>query len=140
MLNEIKTLMPDDMIALEVIVENKYRQIKVVVDGKKPVGLKDTALLAKIIRESGLLEKDKYLDYQLEVTTPGIGSPLLFAFQFEKNIGRKIRVLGKDSDKQIDLRLTQAGKKSFKGLNDKGRSVRFDYNNIQTAKVLVEFI
>ncbi len=140
MLTEIKTLMPEDLIALEVIVEDKYRQIKVVVDGKKPVEMKDTARLAKIIQESGLLEKDKYLDYQLEVTTPGIGSPLKFPFQFEKNIGRRIRVLEKNSEKDIDLRLTQAGENSFEGLTKKGRSVRFDYKNIQTAKVLVEFI
>jgi len=140
MLNEIKNLLPDDLVALEIVVEDNYRQIKVIVDGEKAVQMEDTTRLARRIQESGLFENEKYSDYHLEVSTPGIGHPLKHKFQFIKNIGRKIRIEPQDPGKTIDIRLTDARENSFEGLNENGRSVSFDYNNIHTAKVLVEFV
>lgn len=137
--DKIKNLIPEDLVLLDLIEDGSRQAFKLVVDGKKPMDLKSTAQLARSVRDSGLLEELYPAGFQLEVTSPGIDAPLQHPFQFEKNVGRKLKVLCVDDDNPIVLKLISVDESGFTGITKNGEDVRFEYENIRTAKVLIEF-
>lgn len=80
--------------------------LEVIVDSETEVNLD---LLAELSREIGL-----FLDasedtikgrYRLEVSTPGLDRPLEFDWQFQKNLGRLVKVTWLDKDAKKDTSL-----------------------------------
>ena len=137
--NKIKNLIPEDLVLLDLIEDSSRNAFKLVVDGRKHMNLKSTAQLARRVQDSGLLEELYPAGYQLEVTSPGIDAPLQHPFQFEKNVGQKLKVHCFDGDIPIILKLLSVDESGFKGITKNGENVKFEYKNIQTAKVLIEF-
>lgn len=120
--------------------------IKVFIDGDEGVTIESCT---KINRElyKQLEEEQRFPneDYSLEVSSPGVGEPLLFNRQYKKNIGRHLEVKLEDgstlegelkavSETDIDVEVvTGKGKKMVVTLN------HIEFNTIKSAAVQVKF-
>ncbi len=139
--NIIEKLIGDDIVLIALTESQESGFIKVVVDSEKSIDAKTTTKLACIIKESPELDKRYPQGFQLEVTSPGITSPLLYPFQYKKNIGRKLTVSLNDPSekKRISGTLTRVGDDGI-DLSDKKRntfSMRFE--DIKQAVVKITF-
>ena len=139
--NIIEKLIGDDIVLIALTESQESGFIKVVVDSEKSIDAKTTTKLACIIKESPELVKRYPQGFQLEVTSPGITSPLLYPFQYKKNIGRKLTVSLNDPSekKRISGTLTRVGDDGI-DLSDKKRntfSMRFE--DIKQAVVKITF-
>jgi ribosome maturation factor RimP len=63
--------------------------IKVVIDNLSGIRLEEIAQVSRAIERA--LNEQK-IDFELTVTSPGVGEPLQVAQQFEQNVGRKLKV------------------------------------------------
>ncbi|HRW98526.1 MAG TPA: ribosome maturation factor RimP [Cyclobacteriaceae bacterium] len=83
------------------------KKVLVVMDGDNGVTVEDCAKvsrgLAELLEEKGLISQH----YTLEVTTPGLDSPLKLVRQYKKNIGRNLKVTLNDKS-QMKGKLTAA--------------------------------
>lgn len=137
--DDIEKLIPNDLVLLDLIQDNSRQALTLVVDGEKTIDLKRTAILSRRLQDSGLLDEIYPGGFQLEVTSPGIDAPLKHPFQYKKNIGRKLTVLSITEDTPIVIKLNAVDKVGFSGITLSGETVRYNYDHIQTAKVLIEF-
>lgn len=64
--------------------------------------------------------------YTLEVSSPGIGRPLKFKRQYVKNVGRKVEVTIKGSDKKV--------KGILKSVNEGGVEIEYEIKEKQGKK------
>jgi ribosome maturation factor RimP len=124
------------------------KRIRVVVDSMEGITIDQCAEISRMIENH--LNRDEE-DYDLEVTSPGLNKPLVFPFQYIRNIGRQIEVMTL-SDQKIKGKLLNADDekieletetvKRIKGKKKKevitGRfHARFD--EIRSAKVMITF-
>ena len=72
---------------------NSNNNIKVIIDSDTNILLKECVMLNKYI-ENHLNDDEQ--NYSLEVTSSGIGSPLLFHRQYKKNEGKELEVEKRD--------------------------------------------
>ena len=92
-----QSLADQSQFLVDLIIHAKSNPIKitVVLDGDNGVSIDDCAnvsrALAKALDEETALE-----NYALEVTTPGVDQPLKLARQYNKNIGRQVKIQLKD--------------------------------------------
>lgn len=70
----------------------KRNQITILVDTVAGVTIDECALLSRKL--SHVMEEEAWIEgaYNLEVSSPGIDAPLKYGWQFEKNLGRKVKV------------------------------------------------
>ncbi len=70
----------------------KRNQITILVDTVAGVTIEECALLSRKL--SFVMEEEVWIEgaYNLEVSSPGVDAPLKFGWQFEKNLGRKVKV------------------------------------------------
>jgi ribosome maturation factor RimP len=95
-----------------------------------------TRQIQNIVAERRLLA----YDYRLEVSSPGLEYPLREPWQFEKNVGRllKVQVAGERGPKEINGRLVAAATDRIVINSDKTEwSLR--YNDLLSARILPEF-
>jgi len=112
-----------------------------------------TLTLGKCQKISRFLEKhieeNRWLPekYLLEVSSPGVGNPLVLKRQYAKNIGRKIEVKLHDGDVKKG-KLSEVTEeyiiviKAAKGKGKKKQEEKIyniDFNQIKTAKIKVSF-
>lgn len=74
--------------------------LEILLDGDNGIAIEDCV---QVSRHVGFhLEEENVIDkaYRLEVSSPGIDSPLLLKRQFEKNIGRSIQMKMLDGTKK----------------------------------------
>lgn len=72
-------------------------KITVVVDGDNGISIDDCAALSQAISDS-IHESNLLEDYNLEVTTPGVDQPLKLMRQYQKHIGRNLKVEMKEKE------------------------------------------
>ena len=88
---------------------NDTSMIKVTLDGDNGISVDEicdiSRILNKSIEESSLVEF-----YELEVTSHGVGEPLLLPRQYLKNIGRLVKVQTKDG-KTVEGKLLSVNEK-----------------------------
>jgi len=72
------------------------RKLMILVDGDAGIGIADCAAISRFVGFK--LEEDNVIEeaYNLEVSSPGIDSPLTLIRQYPKNIGRELSVKMKD--------------------------------------------
>ncbi|MEH0153981.1 ribosome maturation factor RimP [Limibacter armeniacum] len=89
----------EELFVVEVqVTGTKKLVVKVVLDGDKGVTVEQCA---KVSRATGneLEERELLSDaYNLEVSSAGVGEPLLLHRQYTKNVGRKVKVFLKEGD------------------------------------------
>jgi ribosome maturation factor RimP len=69
------------------------KSIKIILDGDQELNVKDCISISRAIE--GALDRDEE-DFSLEVASAGVGSPLKFPRQFNKNLGRILEVISTD--------------------------------------------
>ena len=137
LLNKINEIVPKELVVID-LYENKSKVI-IIVDGSKPVDLNATASLAKKIRNSELLDSFYPKGYQLEVSSPGIDSPLVHPIQYEKNIGRDIVVKEFENSNAIIAKLTNVSEGGFDVVSEGGNQTSYQYDQIKSAIVKTKF-
>jgi ribosome maturation factor RimP len=80
------------LVDVQVVPGMKRNQITILVDTKVGVTIEECALLSRKL--SHVMEEEVWIDgaYNLEVSSPGVDAPLKYDWQFEKNLGRKVKV------------------------------------------------
>jgi ribosome maturation factor RimP len=87
---------PSQFLVDVVASSRNFSKITVIVDGDQGVTIDDCGKISKALAEK-LDEMDFGTDrYVLEVSTPGLDHPLKLKRQFQKNIGRGLKVHLKD--------------------------------------------
>ncbi len=78
--------------------------IKVFIDGDKGVSVTDCIVLSKYIESH--FDRDAE-DFSLEVSSVGVGQPLVLTRQYRNNVGRRLAIKAKD-DRQMKGKLVEA--------------------------------
>ncbi|RAR72445.1 ribosome assembly cofactor RimP [Flavobacterium aciduliphilum] len=122
-------------------------KINIILDGDEGVNLQDCIDVSRAVEHN--LDREE-LDFELEVASVGVGSPLKFVRQYKKNIGRYLVV--KTNDQTIEAILSAADdkkitlswearepKKIGKGKETVQKSLELSYNEIKEAIVTIKF-
>ena len=126
---------------------SQSNQIRVILDGDKPVKVKECVEISREIEKE--LNED-FEDFSLEVSSAGLTTPLTLPRQFRKNIGRKLKIktaeqkykanLIKADEDGIELQWKQREPKPIgKGKHTVTKQVELKYNEIEQAKVVITF-
>ena len=135
--NIIADIMPKDLVLIDL--EQDKSNIRIIVDGIKSVDLDTTAYIAKKIRNSESLNKYLPEDFQLEVSSPGIDSPLTHPFQYKKNIGRQLKFKESSTSNKIKAKLTQVIEDGIVVIDNKGKTIKFKFDEIESATIITVF-
>ncbi len=125
------------LVDLKISTDNR---INVAIDGDNGITIDDCIELSRAIE--GSLDRDEE-DFELNVASAGLDSPLKLKRQYRKNIGRELSVTTFDGE-NVTGRLTEAdethivvqpaGKKKAPA-----EPVSFEYSDIKTAKIVINF-
>ena len=135
--NIIADIMPKDLVLIDL--EQDKSSIRIIVDSVKSVDLDTTAYIAKKIRNSESLNKYLPEDFQLEVSSPGIDSPLTHPFQYKKNIGRQLKIKESSTSNEIKAKLTQVLEDGIIATDNKGKTIKFKFDEIESATIITVF-
>ncbi len=121
-------------------------RVQVLLDGEEGIHVSDCALLSKHIVSH--FDRDKE-DFELEVSSVGVGSILKLKRQYQINVGRNIMVLGHNLKKnrgkltevldngiKIEPETTAKNKKNP---TEEDKFIFFDFNDIKEARIQVSF-
>jgi ribosome maturation factor RimP len=117
------------------------RVIEVYYDSEASLNAETCALisreLADEIDNNGII-KGKY---RLEVSSPGVDRPLLYAGQYPKHINRNFELSYKDEsgEKKLKGRLKSIEGEDFYFETEKKELIKVNFNNITKAKVNISF-
>lgn len=125
------------LVDLKISTDNR---INVAIDGDNGIIIDDCVELSRAIENS--LDRDAE-DFELNVASAGLDSPLKLKRQYKKNVGQELSVTTFDGehvegrlveadDEQITIK--QAGRK-----NAPAEPMHFAYGDIKTAKIIVKF-
>ncbi|MGJ1434074.1 ribosome assembly cofactor RimP [Sphingobacterium spiritivorum] len=120
--------------------------LEILVDGDSGIAIDDCV---KISRHVGFhLEEENVIEtaYRLEVSSPGIDSPLVLIRQYEKNIGRNVRVKNHEGEKREGklLNVTENDITIEESKKEKGKKAVpvesvIPFEQIKETKVLISF-
>ena len=116
--------------------------MKLIVDSKISITISDISKLAKSIRDSDKVSGHFPDGVKVEVSTPGVDTPLKKPFQFIKNIGRKVLVCYKSNESEKEKKVTGIiqNADNRKIYIEKGKKIiTFEYDKIVFAKVIISF-
>jgi ribosome maturation factor RimP len=141
--NLIKELVEKNEIFIVSLSISQSNKITLLVDSMKGLHIQDCVQLSRAI-ESGLdREQD---DFELEVSSPGLGAPLKVVQQYQKNIGHEVEVFLKDGSK-LSGKLIEAENNGFKIEVQKRikpakqlilENKEFCYSDINKAKIVIK--
>jgi ribosome maturation factor RimP len=130
-----------DVFAVDVCVEHGNK-IKVEIDSDKGVSIDQCVKMSRFIE--GSLNRDVE-DFSLNVSPPGLENPFKVYRQYEKNKGRKVRVITNEGTELIGtigsvenetvLLQTQKGHKK----NIKQELISIPLNQIKETKIIISF-
>lgn len=134
-------LSSSELFLIDVFIKPGNR-ILVLIDGDNGVSVSDCMNLSRYI--ASVFDRDTE-DYELEVSSAGIGQPLSQIRQFRKNTGRKLKVVLNDGSKYHGI-LTASGKETLtltipanKRKKEEEQIKELNYADIKEAKVEVSF-
>jgi ribosome maturation factor RimP len=118
-------------------------KVTILIDSDSGIGIDDLGKVSRAIEED--LEVLMTSEYTLEVSSPGVDTPLAFARMYKKNIGRKLKVTFTDGQ-VIKGELTEVGEDSFVIVPEKKKKEKeipppktILYESVEVAKVEVSF-
>jgi ribosome maturation factor RimP len=140
------TLADPNQFIVDVIVSGHKgpKKVLVLVDGDRGVNIDDCANLSREI--SKVFEDSQVFDesYLLEVSTPGLDQPLKLKRQYFRNIGRKVRVVLRDSTQEG--KLTEVSAETVRieqelgvGKRKEIKTLDIPFSEIEKTFVLVSF-
>ena len=136
--NTIKSLIPSDCTIINYNDFSKSGKIKLIIDSFDGIDLNSTSVLAQKIKKSDTINEFYPNGLQLEISSPGIDSDLKLPFQFSKNIGRKLKI-STFNEQELVITLTDSSDDGINGEDKNGKQVNLTYDQIQNAKVIIEF-
>ncbi|PRD56453.1 ribosome assembly cofactor RimP [Sphingobacterium gobiense] len=120
--------------------------LEILMDGDNGIAIEDCV---QISRHVGFhLEEEDVIDraYRLEVSSPGIDTPLLLHRQYQKNIGRSVRINSSEGEKREGKLIVVNDKsvvieevKKEKGKKAVTQEAEIPLDNITEIKVLISF-
>lgn len=125
------------LVDLKISTDNR---INVAIDGDNGITIDDCVELSRTIENS--LDRDEE-DFELNVASAGLDTPLKLKRQYRKNVGQELAVTTFDGE-SITGRLVEAGDESItiKPAGNKkapAEPVEFKYSDIKTAKIVINF-
>ena len=136
--NTIKSLIPSDCTIINYNDFSKSGKIKLIIDSFDGIDLNSTSILAQKIKKSDTINEFYPNGLQLEISSPGIDSDLKLPFQFSKNIGRKLKI-STFNEQELVITLTDSSDDGINGEDKNGKQINLTYDQIQNAKVIIEF-
>jgi len=136
--NIIESLVPSDFVIIDYNDFSKSGKIKLIIDSMGGVDLKSTSVLAKKIKKSDIINDFYPNGLQLEITSPGLDSGLKIPFQYVKNIGRRLKIQTID-DQELTIKLLSSNDTGISGEDKSGKEINLAFDQIQKAKVIIEF-
>ncbi len=129
-----------------IITVTEKNDITIMVDGDRGVTVADCIILNRYVEQQ--LDRDTE-DYSVEVSSYGVGNPLLMPRQYLKNTGRLLEVHLSDGsvhtgrirsadDEGVDIE-TVASEKKGKEKKTESELINIKYNTIQRSLIQVEF-
>jgi ribosome maturation factor RimP len=135
-----------ELFLIDLSISDSYKII-VTLDGDNGVNLQDCIDISRAIENN--LDREEH-DYELEVASVGVGSPLKLVRQYVKNIGRTLIV--KTNNETIEAELVEANddhivlswqarepKKIGKGKETVQKRQEIPYSEIKEAIVTIKF-
>ena len=114
--------------------------VRIVLDGDKNISLRDTTKMTKLLKKSTDFSNLFPKGYRLEVTSPGLESPLVFPFQFKKHIGRKINITFKNKfDNSSVEAIIKSANENYLSLVINKENLKIEYKSIVVAKLKILF-
>ena len=98
--NIVQHCLEQHQVLIDISSDQRSGFIRVVIDSENDITLDDTTILTKKLIESNDIETLFPDGFRLEVTTPGVGQPLSFPFQYKKNINRDLTLQYNDSGEE----------------------------------------
>ena len=136
-----------DKFLVDLTLNATSKKIQVLIDGDQGVSIDDCVALSREIRDTFEEALD---DYNLEVSSAGIGYPLTHVRQYLKNTGKMLEIITSDDEKligevvSVDIEngiVLKVGVK--KGSKNKSKTeeeeVELPYFKIKSAKVILSF-
>lgn len=131
------------LVAVKMLPNNK---LIIHVDGDEGISIQDCAAISRHVgfhlEEENTIEKA----YNLEVSSPGVGEPLLLTRQYHKNIGRELSVKLNDGVVKEGklIAVTDNSITIEEKIKEKGKKVQLvetqiEFNTIVETKVLISF-
>ena len=131
------------LVSIKMLPNNK---LIIHVDGDEGISIQDCAAISRHVgfhlEEENTIEKA----YNLEVSSPGVGEPLLLTRQYHKNIGRELSIkLSEGVVKEGKLiAVTDDAILIEEKVKEKGKKVQLvekqiEFNSIVETKVLISF-
>ena len=135
----IAKVIPDNLFFLDLVENKAQSRIKVVIDSIESIDLKTTTSIARDIRNSEIISSQYPGGVQIEVTSPGIDSPLVHSFQFKKNVNRSLNIKTFENIEPFILKLTDVYENSFEGVSETGIKSRYKFEEIESATIQIKF-
>ncbi len=122
--------------------------IEVLLDKDSGLNVEDCKKVSRHVESS--LDREKE-DFSLEVSSPGVGKPLLVHRQYVKNVGRTVKVKADDGEKyegdlaevsDTGIVLKYQEKEALPGKKKKEwveKTVTLAFDNIKETKVVIRF-
>ena len=129
-----------DQILIDVNEKFESGFIRIVVDSEDTITLDDTTALTRRLLKSDEFN-DRYPDgCRIEITTPGLDYPLKNAYQFKKNINRKVNIRFRKDDKldAINCKILSADDDTIM-VKHRNSDIPISYNQIKDAKLILSF-
>ena len=138
--NILKKYLMKDQILIDVNEKFESGFIRIVVDSEDTITLDDTTALTRRLLKSDEFN-DRYPDgCRIEITTPGLDYPLKYAYQFKKNINRKVNIRFRKDDKldAINCKILSADDNTVM-VKHRNSDIPISYNQIKDAKLILSF-
>ncbi|NGM64018.1 ribosome assembly cofactor RimP [Sphingobacterium sp. SGR-19] len=120
--------------------------LEILMDGDGGIAIEDCVQISRHVGYH--LEEEDAIDraYRLEVSSPGIDTPLLLNRQYQKNIGRSVRIKGLEGEKREGKLIAVTDKsivieevKKEKGKKAIVAEAEIPLDSITETKVLISF-
>ena len=135
---KIAKIIPDNLFFLDLVENKAQSRIKIVIDCIQTIDLQTTTSIARDIRNSEVISSEYPDGAQIEVTSPGIETPLVHPFQFKKNINRSLNIKKFEELEPFSLKLTDVFKDSFEGTLVSGVKSRYKFDEIESAIIQIK--
>lgn len=120
--------------------------LEILMDGDNGISIDDCVAISRHVGFH--LEEENVIEqaYRLEVSSPGLDTPLMMLRQYQRNIGRNVKIKLEDGNK-VEGKLLAASESNVvllqtikvKGKKAEDKEVEFPMDQIKETKVLISF-
>tara|TARA_Y100000992_G_scaffold57766_1_gene35103 strand:+ start:146 stop:583 length:438 start_codon:yes stop_codon:yes gene_type:complete len=138
--NIIEPFLEDGQILMDVTHDVRGNFVRIIVDSEQTLTLNDTANLTRSIKNSVETVSGFPDGVRIEVSTPGLDSPLSKPFQYRKNLNRNLEVVYNEdkSSTNITGKIISVGDESFE-LESGNKTLSLDYDQVKSALLKISF-